>query len=129
MPLTADQYQTLIVTEVNDVGDLVANNIDTLWTLYDTQTDLYIRYLYSKRKAIDLLMGSVREQVNRAGINGIRADLSDNLPRPTPTRRARTTQRRRTCGVSILLTGGRKWQSSCLTPPMILLSRMRLSVS
>jgi hypothetical protein len=67
------------VTEVNDVGDLVANNIDTLWTLYDTQTDLYIRYLYSKRKAIDLLMGSVREQVNRAGINGIRADLSDKF--------------------------------------------------
>lgn len=79
MPLTADQYQQLIVVEVGDVGDLVANNIDTLWTLYDTQTDAYTQYLYAKRKALELLMGSVREQVNRAGINGIRADLTDKF--------------------------------------------------
>jgi hypothetical protein len=79
MPLTADQYQQLIVLEVGDVGDLIVSQIDTLWTLYDTQTDAYTQYLYAKRKALEILMGSVREQVNRRGINGIAADLSDKF--------------------------------------------------
>lgn len=81
MPLDSTQYQALIVLEVGDVGGFIATNVSTLWTLYDSQDDDYLHYLYSKRKAIDLLMGKVREQVNQSGPpeSAVRIDLSDKL--------------------------------------------------
>ncbi len=79
MPLAAPELQTLVVTEVGDVDGFIAGQIATLWALYDTQPDLYLRYLLTKRKALDLLMGKVREQVNRTGLNGVAAELSDKL--------------------------------------------------
>lgn len=79
MPLSATELQTLVVTEVGDVDGFIAGQIATLWALYDTQPDLYLRYLLVKRKAIDLLMGKVREQVNMTGDDGRAAELSDKL--------------------------------------------------
>jgi hypothetical protein len=79
MPLSAAQYQALITVEVGDVDGIVAGQISTLWLLYDSQADLYLRYLYAKRKSIDVLMGHVREQVTRRGLNDVSADLTDKL--------------------------------------------------
>lgn len=79
MPLTDDQYKDLVVLEVGDVDDLVSTQIDVLWTLYDTQTDAYTQYLYAKRKAIEILMGNVREQVTREVDGPLRIWLSDKF--------------------------------------------------
>lgn len=76
--LTAAQLRTLIITEVGDVDGLIQGQIETLWTLHD-ETDLYLQYVLTKRSAIDMLMGKVREQVNLTGDNGARAELSDML--------------------------------------------------
>ena len=78
MSLSAEQFQALIVGEVGDVDTVVASQITTLWTLYDGETDLYLRYLLTKRKAIDVLMGHVREQVNQQ-VEDASKDFSDKL--------------------------------------------------
>lgn len=75
MALTADQYQALIVAEVGDVDSVVDTQITTLWELYSSETDPHLHYLLTKRKAIDLLQGYVREQVDQADI-GASVDLS-----------------------------------------------------
>src|SRR5262249_48559101 len=80
MPLDAAAYQALIVTEVGDTASgLVANQIATLWALNDDQPSLKLQYLFAKLKAIDLLMGTVREQVTQQGLNQVRSDLSDKM--------------------------------------------------
>lgn len=79
MPLTGDSYKTLVIVEVGDVDGVIADQVDTLWDLYAGQTDGYARYLYTKRKALDLLMGLVREQVTQTAPNGVSADLTDKL--------------------------------------------------
>jgi len=76
MPLTAEAYQSLVVTEVGDVDAFIAGQIDTLWAMYDGETNLYLTYLLTKRKAIDLLMGKVRDEVTQGG-NNASVDLSD----------------------------------------------------
>ncbi len=78
MPLTAEAYQSLIPIEVGDVDGFIAAQIDTLWVLFDTEPVLYVRYLVTKRKALDLLMGKVRDEVNQAG-NNASIELSDKL--------------------------------------------------
>lgn len=79
MPLDAAQYVALVTLEVGDVDGLIASQVDTLWTLYDTQTDDYIHYLFVKRKAIELLMGSVREQVTRQIDGPLLVTLTDKF--------------------------------------------------
>lgn len=79
MPLSAAQFKVLVVTEVGDVDSLVAGQIDVLWTLYDSQADDYIHYLYTKRKSLDLLMGQVREQVTRQVDGPLLVNLTDKL--------------------------------------------------
>jgi hypothetical protein len=66
MALTDDEYKSLIVLEVGDTADqLIQNNIDTFWTLYDTLALAgRLQYLYAKRKAVEVLMGSVRTLVD-----------------------------------------------------------------
>lgn len=78
MALTAEQLRSLIVTEVGDVGGLIAGQITTLWELHAGETDLYLHYLLTKRSAIGVLMGSVREQVNQQ-VESASKDLSDKL--------------------------------------------------
>jgi hypothetical protein len=79
VPLTADQYRTLIVTEVGDsAAGIVNSQISIIWSLYDAEPGLYRQYLHAKRKAIDLLMGTVREQVTIGG-SGKTTDLNAKL--------------------------------------------------
>jgi len=77
MPLNSSQYQTLIVTEVGDntAGDLAAN-IGTLWTKHDTIADDYLRYLFTKRSAIDFMLGGERYRVDFEALDGakVKAD-------------------------------------------------------
>lgn len=76
MPLTADAYKAQIVDEVGDTASgHIAANVSTYWTMYDHVTSLHLRYLYAKRKAIDVLLGKVREQVDMTGVEGVRAAL------------------------------------------------------
>lgn len=76
MPLDATAYQALIVDEVGDTVDgHIAANVGTYWTLYDDRPSLAMQYLYAKRKAIDVLLGKVREQVTMTGVEGVRAEL------------------------------------------------------
>lgn len=83
MALTASDYKSLIVTEVGDTTDGLINlEIETLWELYAATTDLMLRYFQTKRKAIDLLMGKVREQISFSGNNAgnqVTVELSDKL--------------------------------------------------
>ena len=61
---TAEDYKALILAEVNDDDNhIVANNLDLVWGLYSDRDTLELTYLYAKRKAIDLLLGAVREKV------------------------------------------------------------------
>lgn len=65
MPLTADQYQTLIIAEVgDDAAGTLAANMATLWTSNDTAASDYAHYLLTKRSAIDLLLGGARFQAD-----------------------------------------------------------------
>lgn len=80
MPLDATAYQSLIVAEVGDTAsNLIAGQIATLWTLNDDQPTEKLQYLHTKRAAIGMLMGAVREQVSQQGTDGVRTDLSDKL--------------------------------------------------
>jgi hypothetical protein len=74
MPLTSSQYQTLIVTEVGDnqAGQLAAA-IAELWTKHDTIADDYLRYLFTKRSAIDFMLGGNRYYVDFEGLDGAKA--------------------------------------------------------
>ena len=78
MALTAEQYQDQIVSEVGDVDDVVFLQIDTLWQMYSSETDLFLQYLLAKRKALDVLQGYVREHVDQADI-GASVKLSQKL--------------------------------------------------
>lgn len=78
MPLTEAQYKALIPVEVgDDAAGSVASNIDTLWTKNDDQPDLFTRYLTTKRDAIGLLMGRVRQMVSFHALSGASVNLSD----------------------------------------------------
>lgn len=78
-PLTETEYKDMIVEEVGDsASGLVASRIDTSWAMYESERDMYRQYLRAKRKSIDLLMGSVREQVTAAN-RGQSVELSTKL--------------------------------------------------
>lgn len=76
MPLDASAYQAMIVEEVGDTpAGAVAAQIVTIWTMFDDRAPIGRQYLYAKRKAIDLLMGIYRKQVNIVN-RGQQAELS-----------------------------------------------------
>lgn len=79
MATTEQQYKDLIVQEVGDsAGSVVAVNIDVIWDLYGNQARIYRQYLLSKRKALHLLMGTVREQVDQTS-SGNQSNLTDKM--------------------------------------------------
>lgn len=79
MAATAEQYKALIIEEVGDsAGTVVARNIDVIWDLYSEQLRMYRQYLLAKRKALHLLMGTVREQVDQAS-SGNTTALTDKM--------------------------------------------------
>lgn len=76
MPLTAEQYQQLIIEEVSDdAAGTLDRMIQTLWTKHDDQDDLVLHYLHTKRSAIVLMLGKVRFQVSFKALDGASADL------------------------------------------------------
>lgn len=90
MPLlAASDYQQLIIVQVGDIktqehpGGILAATITTLWALNEAQPTVDLRYLYTKRSAIETLLGVVKEQVTLSG-NDREIDLnakSTNLQR------------------------------------------------
>lgn len=65
MSLSSEQYKDKIILEVGDNADgLLAATVDLLWDAHDNQAELEVRYLYAKRDAIDVMLGSVRAQVD-----------------------------------------------------------------
>lgn len=78
MTLSDDQYKDLIVLQVGDNADgLLAANIDLLWEGNGDQADAATQALYTKRSAIDLMLGDVRQKVDFRDPAGISANLSD----------------------------------------------------
>lgn len=105
MPLTPAQYQALIVAEVGDTPDgQVAAQIAALWEVAGAQPSDVLRYLYTKRAAIDLLMGAVRQQVSFKALDGASVDLSDLMEHLTTMREA--TQQRIDEAIATLDAGG-----------------------
>lgn len=84
MTLDPPQAQALIISQVGDQATpeqpsgIVAANIAALWALHDEQPTAKLQFLYAKREAISLLMGSVRQQVTVAG-NDRQIALTDKL--------------------------------------------------
>lgn len=84
MPLDAIDYQALITTQVGDIQTekyptgVLATTITSLWTLNETKPTDELRYLYTKRSAIETLMGIAKDQVTLAG-NDRSIDLSDKI--------------------------------------------------
>ena len=65
MSLSDTEYKALIVSEVGDTdAGLVAGQIDTLWSLFASVSDTWLRFLYAKRRAINLLIGESRKRVD-----------------------------------------------------------------
>ena len=77
MPLNSSQYQALIIVEVGDnAAGALATNIATLWTKHDTIADDYLHYLFTKRSAIDYMLGGERYRADFAALDGaeVKAD-------------------------------------------------------
>jgi len=67
--VTTAQVQALIIAEVQDTPTgLLAALMPTIWASYADKAQVAPRLqeLYAKRRAIDLVLGSVRTAVNRA---------------------------------------------------------------
>jgi len=80
MALDSYAYQSLIVTQVGDTSDaLIASQIATLWDLNDDQSTLKLQFLTTKRAAIEMLMGTVRQQVTFEIAGDHRRQQSDKL--------------------------------------------------
>lgn len=95
MPLTADQYKTLIITEVgDDEASSLAAQMEIYWemagmevaralpTLKNSALVLLHTYRYAKLKAIDLMLGKVRKKVTQTSNTGAStklSELTDNL--------------------------------------------------
>jgi hypothetical protein len=63
-------YLELIVVEVGDNEQNTLRQIaPTLWVLYSDKVPTHLRYLYTKRHAVEFLMGYYRDKVTFAGMN------------------------------------------------------------
>lgn len=80
MPLTEQQYKDLIIAQIGDTASgVLADNIDLLWTKYDTIADLDLRSLYVQLDAIDLVIPYARSQVSFRALDGASVNLSDMM--------------------------------------------------
>jgi len=78
MPLAAVVQQNLIVTTLGDINGLLAANIATLWSLHDDQLNAAVKFLLVKRGAVDMLIGSIRDDVTFRA-DTLTVNLSDKL--------------------------------------------------
>lgn len=93
MPLTAEQLQALIILEVgDDAAGTLAAQIALLWTAHDDQPSLDRQALYTKRHAIDVMLGRVRAQVDFRALDGASVNLSDLFARLTKMREQTTAE-------------------------------------
>jgi hypothetical protein len=64
--VTEAEYIALVITELgDDTSGTLATNVPLYWTRRSVVTDLELRYLLVKRDAIDLLLGSLRDAIDR----------------------------------------------------------------
>lgn len=79
MALTEAEYQTLIITEIgdDDAGTLAAT-VPLYWSRRSGVADLESRYLVTKRDAIVLMLGTVRDLVDMSS-GGDSVKLSQKL--------------------------------------------------
>jgi hypothetical protein len=78
MALTAEQYQELVILQVgDDAAGTLAANIALLWARNDDRSDNVVRFLYTKRDAIDVMLAGVRKQVTFKALDGASVNLSD----------------------------------------------------
>ncbi len=78
MPLTEAEYKSLILVAVgDDAAGTLAANIDLLWNSHDTVADLPLVAALTRRDAIDLILGRVRQQVDFRTSSGSEVNLSD----------------------------------------------------
>lgn len=76
MALSEQQYQDLIVAEVgDDASAVLASTVPLYWARYSAY-DLETRFLYTKRAAIDLMLGRVRAKVDVQVFEGPRKSMS-----------------------------------------------------
>lgn len=80
MAPTEIQYKALIIAEIGDNDQqLLARTIDGAWLLYDDYSTLpAVRYQLALRKCIELMMGSVRNDVTVRS-DGETANNSDRI--------------------------------------------------
>lgn len=65
MALSDQEYQDLVVSEVGDTAaGLVAGQIALLWSLCADAATTWLRFLYAKRRALNLLIGEARKRVD-----------------------------------------------------------------
>lgn len=65
MVLTEAEYQALIITEIgDDASTTLAINVPIYWSMRDGVADLALRYLYVKRDALLLMIGTLRGMVD-----------------------------------------------------------------
>lgn len=71
MALTEAEYKQLVLTEVgDDAKGTLASTLDLYWSRYSGTADLELRFLYTKRAAIDLMLGRARKGVDFVALDG-----------------------------------------------------------
>lgn len=90
MPLTEAEYKTQILDEVGDEDSFVASRIDRCWKMYDALPVGQVRYLRTKLKAIDLLIGHIRKKAVDYQVQGDLAEKLSQLMTHLSTMRAAT---------------------------------------
>lgn len=82
------ELKQLAITQVGDnEAGLLAANVDLLWTLAASASSEALRFLQTKLGLIDVMLGSIREQVDIKG-NGAELDLSDKFDHLLKMRKA-----------------------------------------
>jgi hypothetical protein len=78
MALTEDEWKQLVILQCGDTETgILASTIDLLWLKNADRADLYTRFLYTKRDALDVLMATVRMKVDFKALDGASVSLSD----------------------------------------------------
>lgn len=79
MSLTDEQYQQLIIAQVgDDEAGTLATNVPILWAQYADESAT-LRFLLTKRGAIECMQARVRKQVSFRALDGASVQLSDLL--------------------------------------------------
>jgi|SRR5215203_2986956 len=79
-PPTDADLQQLIVLEVGDAGDKrLSRNITLLWSLYAGASSQHVRYLLTRRHAIAMVMGAVRELIDISAAGEVNVSWSQRI--------------------------------------------------